>query len=86
MKKIPVTLMIHTYYEIPDDASEDNIQYFIEEKMCNQELFELISKEIVTLPEGICCLCSKSQSFFGHINFEKFKTLLKPFHLCHNKV
>lgn len=70
MRRIPVTLIVHTFQEIYDDAwSDDSIKFFVEENHCLTNVISDIQKDIDASP-GTCGLCAHAEARIGHIPFK----------------
>lgn len=77
MKRIPVTLVLHTHEDVPDDWDGGDIAFFVEENHCNDNYVMAIHREIEANP-GYCQTCHRSEAFVGHIPFSEIAKLRKP--------
>ena len=76
-KRVDVTLVIHTYEDVPEDWDDDSIHFYIEENHCHGNYLTRIRRDEDDaakrqgLPEssGVCQLCSFSEAYVGHLPF-----------------
>ena len=80
-KRVDVTLVIHTYEDVPEDWDEGNIAFWVEENHCLGNYLTQIqddekeAKKRAGLPAessaGICQLCGFAEAYVGHLPFPK---------------
>lgn len=78
-KRVPVTIMIHTYEDVPEDWDEDATRFWIEENHCLGNYLKQIQEDEqraademgVKEPAGICQLCAVAEAYVGHRPFLK---------------
>lgn len=73
-KRVDVTLVIHTYEDVPEEWDEDNIRFWVEENHClGNYLTQIQADEEAAKPPGlhettgVCQLCSFAKAYVGHL-------------------
>lgn len=82
-KRVDVTLVIHTYEDVPEDWNEDSIRFYIEENHCLGNYLTAIQADEAEAEKnagipadssaGICQICSFARAYVGHLPFPKEK-------------
>lgn len=80
-KRVDVTLVIHTYEDVPEDWGESDVRFFIEDNHCLGNYLAQIrndeqeAKNRAGIPAEsgieICQLCSFAEAYVGHLPFPK---------------
>jgi len=80
-KRIPVTLIIHTYEDLPEDRDEQAVRFWIEEHHCKGNYLTQIQEDeeraarLAGLkdPASVCQLCGFAEAYVGHLPFPERK-------------
>jgi len=78
-KRVDVTLVIHTYEDVPADWDEESTLFWVEENHClGNYLTQIQDDEAraaeqsgVKEPASICQICSFAEAYVGHLPFPK---------------
>jgi len=78
-KRVEVTLVIHTYDDVPEDWTDEDIKFRVEENKCVGNYFQHIlddeeaASDRLGLPEGsgVCQACNFTEAYVGHLPFPK---------------
>jgi hypothetical protein len=74
-KRVDVTLVIHTYEDVPEDWDDASIRFYIEENHCLGNYLDRIrgdeeraaKRQGVKEPASICQMCGFAKAYVGHL-------------------
>lgn len=80
-RRVAVTLVIHTYGDVPEDWDDHSTTFYIEENHCLGNYLTRIQDDEtrakqrlgMTGSSGICQLCSFAEAYAGHLPFPERK-------------
>ena len=80
-KRVDVTLVIHTYEDVPEDWDDGDITFWVEQNHCLGNYLTQIQDDEeaeakrsgVEEPAGVCQLCSFAEAYVGHLPFPERK-------------
>lgn len=80
-KRVDVTIVIHTYEDVPEEWDEESIRFWVEENHClgnyltqiqdDEEAAKVGAGLSPDSSAGICQLCSFAEGYVGHLPFPK---------------
>jgi hypothetical protein len=71
-KKVPITFWVNMEIELPDDYTDENIKFYVEENHCIQNYIDQLSKEVEEARKSHeCVLCGRGNAIVGEINIDK---------------
>ena len=65
-KRVPVTLIIHTYEDVPENWTDEDARFFVEENHCLGNYITREAEDIEAKPDE-CNLCFRAKALLGHV-------------------